>query len=355
MNRNDEKKTRRPNPIVKASFLSKFTYWWVLKHFLNDNSKREKRKTSALKSMKFYFAILFRWLNPILKIGLKRTIQDDDIYTVTEHMQSARNTDAYIKQWMRELEQQNPSILRVIFKLHLYKLMIFAFLFASLETVARYGIRIGSNSRSKGKRVSCRAHFTTHMHTNTQKIESTWIDMKISKQTNRHRVVACGTSGRIAPKLIGVENAATERTRTQSSINIVTWVIYVVEYRIRVKPANQLYLCFYVCLSIVSCVCIIIESYNALKIEWINKKWVEIGMHVFKLLIKMKLIYQEMVDTKYAPDIFNSTQWWTRCSSTIEHMLLIRWNNWQMHFIQSYLDFIWSNAVFFPSNRKSHK
>lgn len=79
-----------------------------------------------------------RWLKSTFKIGLKRAIQEDDIYAVTEHMESARNTQTYTRLWNLELEKQKPSILRVIFKIHLHKLMIYGALFAIIETLVRY-------------------------------------------------------------------------------------------------------------------------------------------------------------------------------------------------------------------------
>lgn len=78
-----------------------------------------------------------RWLNPTFKIGLKRAIQEDDIYAVTEHMESARSTQSYTRLWELELEKEKPSILRVIFKMHLHKLMIYGSLFALGETLVK--------------------------------------------------------------------------------------------------------------------------------------------------------------------------------------------------------------------------
>lgn len=151
MNRNNAKKIRPPNPIEKASFLSKFAYWWVIR--LRSSGFAPKL---MLITKLFVFGV-HRWLNPTFKIGLKRSLHEDDIYRVTEHMESAKNTETYTKLWNEELQKQNPSILRVIFKLHLHKLMFFASLFALFETIVRYVCN----------EYLCRAYFWTKLKTGT--------------------------------------------------------------------------------------------------------------------------------------------------------------------------------------------
>lgn len=70
-------------------------------------------------------------------IGLKRSIEDDDIYAVTNDMRSEINTEKFAKLWDEELKKKKPSILRVLFKLHLCKLIPFGILQAICETIAR--------------------------------------------------------------------------------------------------------------------------------------------------------------------------------------------------------------------------
>lgn len=73
----------------------------------------------------------------MLKDGLNRTIEEDDICEVTNSMRSDRNTDAFTKLWQSELKKSNPSFLRVIFKLHGFKLLFLVILYAIGETMAR--------------------------------------------------------------------------------------------------------------------------------------------------------------------------------------------------------------------------
>lgn len=43
----------------------------------------------------------------MLKLGLKRTIEDDDIYNVSTSMQSKTNTDILANLWEIELQKKN--------------------------------------------------------------------------------------------------------------------------------------------------------------------------------------------------------------------------------------------------------
>lgn len=76
-------------------------------------------------------------MKPLLQIGLKRSIEDDDIYAVGNSMRSDQNTDIFDKLWEQELKKANPSILRVIFKTHLYKVFIFGSLFSIVDIISK--------------------------------------------------------------------------------------------------------------------------------------------------------------------------------------------------------------------------
>lgn len=68
---------------------------------------------------------------------MKREIQEDDIYAVTNSMKSDKNTEEYYKLWQLELKKKNPSILRVMLKVHGFKVLMFGLLFSVGETFAR--------------------------------------------------------------------------------------------------------------------------------------------------------------------------------------------------------------------------
>lgn len=69
----------------------------------------------------------------MFKIGWNRAIEEDDIYAVTSGMESQTNTDIYAHLWDMELKKQNPSITRVIFKVHGFKSLAIGLLYAICE------------------------------------------------------------------------------------------------------------------------------------------------------------------------------------------------------------------------------
>lgn len=73
----------------------------------------------------------------MLRIGMKRTIKDDDIYAVTNSMRSDQNTEIFSKLWALELKRDNPSILRVMLKVHGFKVLTLGLLFSIGETLAK--------------------------------------------------------------------------------------------------------------------------------------------------------------------------------------------------------------------------
>lgn len=69
-------------------------------------------------------------MRSLLNTGLKRELNEDDIYAPLDSMQSAQNTDAFAKQWEIELEKGNPSIIRVIWKLYGFEAFVVPLLIA---------------------------------------------------------------------------------------------------------------------------------------------------------------------------------------------------------------------------------
>lgn len=74
----------------------------------------------------------------MLAIGMKRAVEEDDIYDVTNSMRSETNTEAFAQLWQLELKKKNPSILRVFIKIHGFKVISLGILFSIGETIARY-------------------------------------------------------------------------------------------------------------------------------------------------------------------------------------------------------------------------
>lgn len=74
----------------------------------------------------------------MLSIGLKRSIEEDDIYAVKSDMRSDSNTEEFAKLWELECKKMKPSLFRIMYKMYLCKVLPIGFLFAIGETVARY-------------------------------------------------------------------------------------------------------------------------------------------------------------------------------------------------------------------------
>lgn len=72
----------------------------------------------------------------MLKTGLKRELDEDDIYAVSDSMRSAQNTDAFAQQWQIELKKQNPSIIRVMLKLYGFEALLITLFYAIACVVA---------------------------------------------------------------------------------------------------------------------------------------------------------------------------------------------------------------------------
>lgn len=71
-------------------------------------------------------------------IGWKREIEEDDIYAVKENMRSDSNTEGFAKLWELELKKKKPSLLRILVKMYLYKVVPIGFLYAICETMIKY-------------------------------------------------------------------------------------------------------------------------------------------------------------------------------------------------------------------------
>lgn len=82
-------------------------------------------------------------------IGLKREIEDSDIYAVENDMQSELNTEVFAKAWELECEKKNPSLLRVLVKTYLYKVLSLGFLYAVCETTIKYDWQYDDNINSR--------------------------------------------------------------------------------------------------------------------------------------------------------------------------------------------------------------
>jgi hypothetical protein len=64
----DEKKRKNnPSPFRQASFISKLFIWYLILNFLRLN-------------IHFFQSLYFSWISPLLKLGNKRPLTEDDMY-----------------------------------------------------------------------------------------------------------------------------------------------------------------------------------------------------------------------------------------------------------------------------------
>lgn len=83
----------------------------------------------------------------MFKIGLKRTINDDDIYAVRNDMRSAQNTKHFAKLWEIEQRAENPSIFRVMMKMQGFNVLSASILFSICELVAKLVVHFSFTSK----------------------------------------------------------------------------------------------------------------------------------------------------------------------------------------------------------------
>lgn len=71
----------------------------------------------------------------MFKIGLKRGIEDDEIYEVTDTLRSERNTAVFAEAWESELKRKNPSMWRVMLKIYGFNVFSVSILFTIADTL----------------------------------------------------------------------------------------------------------------------------------------------------------------------------------------------------------------------------
>lgn len=76
-------------------------------------------------------------MKPLFAISWKRPIEDDDIYAPLYGLRCKENTESFMKQWELELKKSNPSLLRVMVKLYVFKVFSIGMMFSLGEAIAR--------------------------------------------------------------------------------------------------------------------------------------------------------------------------------------------------------------------------
>lgn len=76
-------------------------------------------------------------MKPLIKAGIRRELQEEDIYAVTNSMKSEKNTKTFAKFWQTELNKENPSIFRVLLNVCGYKAITLIVVYSIGLTLAR--------------------------------------------------------------------------------------------------------------------------------------------------------------------------------------------------------------------------
>lgn len=142
------------NPVNTASFLSKRSFWWVFTLCTTEID---------LYNIFNYFCIitldnnnnLFRYLRDVFTKAQKRPLEESDLYETLDEHKSAPICDNFSKLWEQQLSSgtKRPHLLKVINKAYGWKVLGFGFIFAIIETICRYMMRLTwSNWRLCGKK-----------------------------------------------------------------------------------------------------------------------------------------------------------------------------------------------------------
>lgn len=78
-----------------------------------------------------------RWLNDIFKLGLRRPIEEKDIYKTLNGHESKQLTDKFSTVWETEKTTMKPNILRVIQKIYIKKILSASLLYTIFDIFSR--------------------------------------------------------------------------------------------------------------------------------------------------------------------------------------------------------------------------
>jgi ATP-binding cassette, subfamily C (CFTR/MRP), member 4 len=77
----------------------------------------------------------FWWLRSLYRLGLTRTITEDDVYETLKEHQSERISAKFIRLWNDELSRKDPSVLRMFYNAYGFWTLIFAVVFSVIESL----------------------------------------------------------------------------------------------------------------------------------------------------------------------------------------------------------------------------
>lgn len=78
-----------------------------------------------------------RWLRNLFRLGLKRPIEQNDIYETIPTHDSKFLTDQLANEWQNECAKEKPSLLRAIWRIHAKKVLLLGLFYTVVDSCIR--------------------------------------------------------------------------------------------------------------------------------------------------------------------------------------------------------------------------
>lgn len=88
-------------------------------------------------STKLIWYLNSRWLNNLFKLGLKRPIEEGDIYETLKSHESKRLADEFTILWENEKLSARPSFLNVLYRIYAKKVLLISLIYTAFDVFVR--------------------------------------------------------------------------------------------------------------------------------------------------------------------------------------------------------------------------
>ncbi|XP_059612038.1 ATP-binding cassette sub-family C member 4-like isoform X2 [Phlebotomus argentipes] len=100
-------------------------------------NKGKGRERNPVETASIFSLLTFWWLKSLFKLGLKRPIDEDDIYATLKNHKSSLLEEQFTRLWSDEQKNKHPRFLTVILKCFGAKIFGFGIIYTSLDTLMR--------------------------------------------------------------------------------------------------------------------------------------------------------------------------------------------------------------------------
>lgn len=105
---------------------------------MNLNSLEYVRPDHPLESASILSKWTFYWLKDFFALGLKRPIEEKDVFQTLKAHESKKLTDHAAGLWELELARKRPSLYNVLSAIYVKRIMTVSVLFTVLDVILRY-------------------------------------------------------------------------------------------------------------------------------------------------------------------------------------------------------------------------